>query len=133
MDKLKRCLICGNEPTFYRIPIKVDGKWGDSVFVKCEKCNMKTDNVLYDEKKYNEDGEYKEAINMWNELMNALVKNPIKCPHCGDSHYSELYSLSTMAYYPLVYKDGVMVNTGRNAETHTCQCMSCGNRFTYQD
>jgi hypothetical protein len=61
------------------------------------------------------------------------VEEQIKCPHCGDSHYSELCSVSTMAYYPPVYKDGVMVNTGRNTETHTCQCMSCGNSFTYQD
>ena len=30
-----------------------------------------------------------------------------KCPHCGESYYSVLYSTSTCLHYTPVYKDGV--------------------------
>lgn len=54
-----------------------------------------------------------------------------KCPHCGESYYTELYSDSTTVYYPPIYKNGVNINPDRNQTTTTCRCLNCGKEFTY--
>lgn len=54
-----------------------------------------------------------------------------KCPHCGESYYTELYSDSTAVYYPPIYKNGVNINPDRNQITTTCRCLNCGKEFTY--
>lgn len=54
----------------------------------------------------------------------------VKCPHCKDSFYTELYSTATLAYHPPVYKDGENVNAGINETIKThCRCLSCGKEF----
>lgn len=56
------------------------------------------------------------------------IKN-ITCPHCGVSHYMELYSTSTAMYYPPTYKDGVNINPDMNKAITHCECLNCGKEF----
>ena len=56
----------------------------------------------------------------------------IKCPHCGDSYYRELYSVTTCLGWAPIYKDGVLMNENPNTKTSECQCISCGKMFTYK-
>ena len=58
------------------------------------------------------------------------MSSDTKCPHCGESYYTEMYSTSTAVYYPPIYKDGVNINPDRNTTTRHCQCLSCGKEFT---
>lgn len=53
-----------------------------------------------------------------------------KCPYCGESYYTELYSTSTAVYYPPVYKNGVNINPDMNTSTTTCKCLNCHKEFT---
>lgn len=52
-----------------------------------------------------------------------------KCPHCGESYYAEMYSVSTAMYCPPVWKDGVNINPDRNQTTTHCRCLNCGKEF----
>lgn len=62
---------------------------------------------------------------------NTTCFNPdVKCPHCGESYYTVMYSNSTCVYYPPIYKDGVNINPDRNTTTQHCQCLNCGKEFT---
>lgn len=56
----------------------------------------------------------------------------INCPNCGWSYYKILYSASTAAYYPPVYKNGVNVNPDGNITTTMCECANCKEYFSYQ-
>ena len=51
------------------------------------------------------------------------------CPHCGESYYMEGHSVTTAAYYPPVYKDGVNINPDKNTTTTYCTCLACGKDF----
>ena len=53
----------------------------------------------------------------------------IKCPHCGAQHFIELGSQCTLVYFPPVYKDGKVVDTGHNQYTTKCRCLECGKNF----
>ena len=66
MDKLKKCPFCGGEAEFYRTPVKSNGGWYDSVVVRCKNCEARTNRVLYDARKYQNDSEYDEAAEAWN-------------------------------------------------------------------
>lgn len=57
----------------------------------------------------------------------------VKCPHCGESYYTVMYSDSTCVYYPPIYKDGVNINPDRNTTTRHCRCMNCGKEFTIKE
>jgi hypothetical protein len=57
------------------------------------------------------------------------LKCNTKCPHCGESYYTELYSASTAVYYPPIYKDGVNINPDMNKATTHCRCLNCGKEF----
>lgn len=57
----------------------------------------------------------------------------IECPKCGESYYIDRYSTRTAMYYPPVWKDGVNVNPDGNITTHVCECLNCGNSFSYQE
>lgn len=52
-----------------------------------------------------------------------------KCPHCGESYYTKMYSESTAVYYPPIYKDGVNINPDMNKVTTHCRCLNCGKEF----
>jgi transcription elongation factor Elf1 len=52
-----------------------------------------------------------------------------KCPHCGESYYTELYNLSTAVYCPPIYKDGVNINPDTNTSTTRCECLNCHKEF----
>jgi hypothetical protein len=58
-------------------------------------------------------------------------ENLIKCPYCGESYYTELYSVSTAMYYPPIYKDGVNINPDRNKTNTLCMCLNCNKEFNY--
>ncbi len=60
------------------------------------------------------------------------TKGNVKCPKCGESYYMEKYSMTTAAYYPPIYKDGVNINPDRNTTTTECQCLNCGKNFSYK-
>lgn len=53
------------------------------------------------------------------------------CPHCGDSYYRELYTTTTLAYCPPIYKDGENINTDKNKGTTHCLCRNCNKEFSY--
>lgn len=55
-----------------------------------------------------------------------------KCPHCGESYYSVLYSTSTCLHYTPVYKDGVLISKNPNKTTNHCKCLNCSKKFSYQ-
>lgn len=57
------------------------------------------------------------------------LKSNIKCPYCGASYYIEGSSMTTLANYPPIWKDGVNVNPDRNKTTTHCKCLSCGKEF----
>ena len=57
------------------------------------------------------------------------LKGNAKCPHCGASHYMEGSSMTTLAYYPPIWKDGVNINPDRNKTTTHCKCLNCGGEF----
>ena len=62
----------------------------------------------------------------------TMVKNSLqKCPHCGESYYTENFSTRTCVYYPPIYKDGVNINPDRNIHTTYCTCMNCGKEFSF--
>lgn len=71
-------------------------------------------------------------------MVNTVYKGDLDisikhlCPHCGKSHYMELYSSSTAVYYPPIYKDGVNINPDKNTTTTYCRCMECGKEFSFQ-
>ena len=45
------------------------------------------------------------------------MSSDTKCPHCGESYYTEMFSTSTAVYYPPIYKDGVNINPDQNKST----------------
>ena len=57
------------------------------------------------------------------------INRSIKCPHCGESYYTEMNSMSTCVYYPPIWKDGVNINPDQNKTTTHCKCLSCGEEF----
>jgi len=60
------------------------------------------------------------------------MRNFIKCPKCGESYFTEKYSMTTAVYYPPVLKNGININPDMNSTTTECQCMNCGERFSYR-
>ena len=84
MNELKECPFCGGEAEFYRTPVKINGRWCDSVVVRCKNCEARTRRMLYDAKKHPNDEEYNEAAAAWNQRkpMERIVeelKNLKKC------------------------------------------------------
>ena len=65
------------------------------------------------------------------ERRDILDRENVRCPHCGESYYKELYSTRTSVYYPPIYKDGVNINPDKNTTTTNCVCLNCGKEFTY--
>lgn len=61
------------------------------------------------------------------------TKNARCCPHCGESYYIENNRMTTLAYYPPIWKDGVNINQDRNKSTVNCTCMNCGKEFSYTE
>lgn len=59
------------------------------------------------------------------------MKALIKCPHCGESYYSEHYSMTTALAWTPIYKDGKLISTNPNTTTTFCTCMNCGKDFSY--
>lgn len=57
----------------------------------------------------------------------------IKCPKCGESYYTERYSVTTSVYYPPIYKDGVNINPDRNITTRVCHCLNCDREFSFRE
>ena len=66
MEELKACPHCGGEAEFVRKPIKTKGTWCDAVYVRCKKCDARTNRVLYNAKSHPNDEEYQQAANAWN-------------------------------------------------------------------
>ena len=55
----------------------------------------------------------------------------VRCPHCDESYYQELYSTTTCLYSPAIYKDGKLISNNPNTTSVACQCLSCGKAFSY--
>lgn len=70
--KLLPCPFCGGEAEFYRTPVKTNGGWCDSVVVRCMSCEARTNRILYDAQKHQNDSEYDEAATAWN------TRKPVK-------------------------------------------------------
>ena len=91
---------------------------------KAELINKSVADVVYDTCVVNDEGSLSSCVNNLHMHINT------KCPHCGQSYYTELYSCSTALYYPPVYKDGVNINPDRNQTTTLCKCLNCGKEFS---
>ena len=100
-----------------------------------EKLN-RNDNIVVMIDKINEIIEFLNATYFMDKEENKTVMNStnltidtsfgnIKCPHCKESHYMELYSMTTAVCCPPIYKDGI----NRNFSTTKYQCLSCGKEF----
>lgn len=57
------------------------------------------------------------------------MSSDTKCPHCGESYFTEVYSMSTAVYHPPIWKDGVNINPDRNERTTHCRCLKCNKEF----
>lgn len=66
MIGLKTCPFCGGEAEFYRTPVKSNCRWCDSVVVRCKVCEARTNRILYDARKHQNDNEYDDAAEAWN-------------------------------------------------------------------
>ena len=64
-----------------------------------------------------------------NMVHGTSIKGNIKCPHCGESYYTELYGTSTALYCPPIYKDGVNINPDTNTSSTRCRCLNCHKEF----
>ena len=53
----------------------------------------------------------------------------ITCPKCGHSYFTIRYSTSTAMWSPTIIKDGKVISSNPNYETHHCQCIACGAFF----
>ena len=53
----------------------------------------------------------------------------IKCCKCGASYFTIRYSTSTAMWSPIIIKDGKVISSNPNYETHHCQCIACGAFF----
>lgn len=75
-SELKQCPFCGGEAEFYRTPVKSNGGWCDSVVVRCKECEARTNRILYDASKHENDSEYDEAAAAWNQRkpMERILK-----------------------------------------------------------
>lgn len=62
----------------------------------------------------------------------SSLTDGIKCPHCGESYYTEMHSNSTCVYHPPIWKDGVNINPDRNTTTTRYKCLNCGEEFDVQ-
>ena len=60
-----------------------------------------------------------------------MENNIVKCPHCGESYYQELYSTSTCLAWIPIYKNGKIVNKDPNTTSTHCHCLECGKDFSY--
>lgn len=49
----------------------------------------------------------------------------LKCPVCGESHYSVGICMCTAAYYEPIYRNGVNINPDRNITTTNYHCLDC--------
>lgn len=65
---------------------------------------------------------------VWETEPNPLTNK--RCPHCGESYYSEGESYVTALYCPPIYKDGVNINPDTNISTTTYHCYACGKDWT---
>ena len=65
-----------------------------------------------------------------NVESSVSITGNAKCPHCGESYYTELFSTTTALYCPPIYKNGVNINKASNTTTTHCRCMSCNKEFT---
>lgn len=63
--------------------------------------------------------------------MTKLEEKVISCPHCGESYYTENYSISTALNFIPIYKDGVNINPDRNLITTYYTCLNCGKEFSF--
>ena len=57
------------------------------------------------------------------------IYDSIKCPKCGAKYFTVGPSVSTLAYYPPIIKDGVNINPDRNKAVTTYTCCECGHRW----
>lgn len=57
----------------------------------------------------------------------------IICPKCGKSHYSVMYSTTTLKGWCPVFKDGELVNRNPNITTTYVCCMECGESFAVKE
>ena len=56
-----------------------------------------------------------------------------KCPKCEESYYRILYSMSTALGWCPVYKNGKIINKNPNKITNQCQCLNCGEMFSFTE
>ena len=75
------------------------------------------------------EGHHIEVTNALGDCGVIRMSSDTKCPHCGESFFTEMYSMSTAVNYPPIWKDGVNINPDRNQSTTHCRCLKCNKEF----
>lgn len=65
-----------------------------------------------------------------NMIHSPTIIGNAKCPHCGESYYTENFRTTTALYCPPIYKNGVNINKASNTTTANCTCLNCNKEFT---
>lgn len=58
-------------------------------------------------------------------------KDVVRCPHCNESYYQELYITNVCVYSPVIYKDGELFSKGPKTSRAVCRCLHCGKEFSH--
>ena len=98
----------------------------DSIVIMMNKINEIVDflNATY----FMDKEENKTIMSSTNLTIDTSLSN-VKCPCCKESHYMELYNITTAVCCPPIYKDGLNINEDKNFSTTKYQCLSCGKEF----
>lgn len=59
--------------------------------------------------------------------------NEVKCPVCGESHYTVTSRMSTLIGYNPIYVDGRLISSDPNTTTVSCECLNCGEHFSFYE
>lgn len=55
------------------------------------------------------------------------------CPKCNKSHYRVLYMSQTAVMWYPEYVNGRLDNSNPNRTTYNCECVECGEQFSFED
>ena len=55
----------------------------------------------------------------------------VRCPHCDESYYQEIYSITTCVYSPNIYKNGELISKSAGTINKVCRCLNCLKEFSY--
>lgn len=141
IDVLNNSFITDDPDTIYGKTVTVDEVLNGSIVLTDLTCDnivpLDNERILNNKvdaaHEITSDGFDIKVSEVFDNMIAEIEPNPLtnkKCPHCGKSYYTELYSTTTAVYYPPIYKDGVNINPDMNKSTTHCRCLNCHKEFT---